>query len=134
LYKVPAGILNEMESIRRDFFNDVEKIERKMVWIRWENILASKKNGGLRVSSFLSSNRSLLFKWIWHFLSHDSSLWSRFIRSIHGEGGSIDQNNYSIKGSIWLDLVRDISSLKQKGVDLLPLVKRRLGNGENTLF
>nr|GEX54009.1 reverse transcriptase domain-containing protein [Tanacetum cinerariifolium] len=63
LYKVPAGILNEMESIRRDFFNGVEKSEKKM-----------------------------------------------------------------------LDMVRDISSLKHKGVDILPLAKRRLGNGENTLF
>nr|GEW34619.1 hypothetical protein [Tanacetum cinerariifolium] len=128
LYKVPAGILNEMKSIRRYFFNGVEKTERKMVWTRWENVLASKKNKGLGVSSFFSTNRSLIFKWIWSFLSHDSSLWSRFIRSIHGEGGSIENNNSSIKGSIWLDLVRDISSLKQKGVDLLPLAKRRLGN------
>ncbi|GJR32202.1 RNA-directed DNA polymerase, eukaryota [Tanacetum coccineum] len=134
LYKVPVGILNDMESIRRNFFNGIEKSERKMVWIRLETILASKKNGGLGVSSFFSTNRSLLFKWIWHFLSQDSSLLSRFIQAIHGERGAINNKISSIKGSIWLDIVRDISSLKHKGIDLLAAAKRRLGNGENTLF
>ncbi|GJS61724.1 RNA-directed DNA polymerase, eukaryota, reverse transcriptase zinc-binding domain protein [Tanacetum coccineum] len=134
LYKVPVGILNDMESIRRDFFNGIEKSEKKMVWISWETILASKKNGGLGVSSFFSTNRSLLFKWIWCFLSQDSSLWSRFIQAIHGERGAIDNKNSSIKGSIWLDIVQDISSLKHKGIDILAAAKRKLGNGENTLF
>nr|GEW02000.1 reverse transcriptase domain-containing protein [Tanacetum cinerariifolium] len=114
LYKVPVGILNDMEPIRRNFFNGIEKSERKTAWIRWETILASKKNGGLGVSSFFSTNRSLLFKWIWHFLSQDSSLWSRFIQAIHGVRGAIDNKNSSIKGSIWLDIVRDISSFNHR--------------------
>ncbi|GKB10992.1 hypothetical protein Tco_0844915 [Tanacetum coccineum] len=134
LYKVPVGILNEMEAIRRDFFNGIGKSKRKMVWIRWENILASKKNGGLGVSSFFSINRALLFKWLWRFLSQDSSLWSRFIKAIHGEKGAIDTHIYSIKGFVWLDLMRDVFSLKHKGIDLLAVIKRKLGNGENTIF
>ncbi|GJY57737.1 hypothetical protein Tco_0457629 [Tanacetum coccineum] len=97
LYKVPVGILNDMESIRRDFFNGIEKSKKKMVWISWETILASKKNRGLGVSSFFSTNRSFLFKWIWRFLSQDSSLWSRFIQAIHGERGAIDNKNSFIK-------------------------------------
>ncbi|GJU52902.1 RNA-directed DNA polymerase, eukaryota, partial [Tanacetum coccineum] len=47
LFKDPAGILKEMESLRRNFFNGVDRSEKKMVWIRWENLLASKKNEGL---------------------------------------------------------------------------------------
>ncbi|GKA67189.1 hypothetical protein Tco_0766997 [Tanacetum coccineum] len=133
LYKVPIGILNEMEAIRRDFFNGIEN-SKKMVWIRWENILASKRNGGLGVSNFFATNRALLFKWLWRFLSHDSSLWTRFIKAIHGENGAIDTHISSTKGSVWLDLVRDVSFLKKKGIDLLAAIKRKLGNEENTLF
>nr|GEW59217.1 RNA-directed DNA polymerase, eukaryota [Tanacetum cinerariifolium] len=118
----------------RNFFNGIEKSKRKMVWIRCETILASKKNGGLGVSSFFSINRSLLFKWIWCFLSQDSSLWSRFIQAIHGVRGAIDNKNSSIKGSSWLDIVWDISSLNHKGFNLLAAAKRKLGNRENTLF
>ncbi|GKA24925.1 hypothetical protein Tco_0710958 [Tanacetum coccineum] len=57
LFKVPAGILKDMESIRRNFFNGIDKSERKMVWIGWDNILASKKNGGLGVSSLYATNQ-----------------------------------------------------------------------------
>nr|GEZ73472.1 RNA-directed DNA polymerase, eukaryota [Tanacetum cinerariifolium] len=79
LYKVPIGILNEMEAIRRDFF-------------QW------------------------------------------FIKAIHGENGAIDTHISSTKGSVWLELVRDVSSLKKKGIDLLAAIKMKLGNEENTLF
>ncbi|GJR98128.1 RNA-directed DNA polymerase, eukaryota [Tanacetum coccineum] len=118
LYKAPAGILKDMESIRRRFFNGAEKNERKMVWSRWEHILASKKNRGLGVSSFYSTNRALLFKWLWRFLSQEPSLWSRVIKAIHREKGSIDNSTSSHKGSIWLDIVHDISSLNNKVEDL----------------
>nr|GEZ83543.1 RNA-directed DNA polymerase, eukaryota [Tanacetum cinerariifolium] len=74
LFKVPTGTLHSLESIRRDFFNGADRSERKMVWIRWDNILDSKKHGGLGVSSFYALNRALLFKWVWRFITQDSSL------------------------------------------------------------
>ncbi|GKB36687.1 hypothetical protein Tco_0881629 [Tanacetum coccineum] len=73
-----------MESIRRNFFNGVQCDERKIVWIKWAKVLASKKYGGLGVSSFYALNRALLFKWVWRFISRDNSLWCRLIMSMHG--------------------------------------------------
>nr|GEW58614.1 RNA-directed DNA polymerase, eukaryota [Tanacetum cinerariifolium] len=64
----------------------------------------------------------------------DTSLWSRFFKGTHEEKGAIDNHISSNKGSGWLDLVCDVFSLKQKGIDLLDAIKRKLGNGENTLF
>ncbi|GJV87160.1 RNA-directed DNA polymerase, eukaryota, partial [Tanacetum coccineum] len=96
VFVVPIGTLHSLESIRRDFFNGIDRSERKMVWIRWDNILASKKHRGLGVSSFYALNRALLFK--------------------------------------WLDIVRDISSLDQKWIDLLSFVRKKVGNGENSFF
>nr|GEV66188.1 RNA-directed DNA polymerase, eukaryota, reverse transcriptase zinc-binding domain protein [Tanacetum cinerariifolium] len=80
IYKVPMGVLNRMESLRRNSFNGVDNKERKISMIGWKKVLASKKKGGLGVSSFFALNRALLFKWILRFISHDSSLWSRFIK------------------------------------------------------
>ncbi|GKC73223.1 putative reverse transcriptase domain-containing protein, partial [Tanacetum coccineum] len=65
IFKVPKGILNKMESFRRNFFNGVDRAERKMSLIGWKKILASKQNGGLGVSSLFALNHALLFKWIW---------------------------------------------------------------------
>ncbi|GKA67646.1 hypothetical protein Tco_0767563 [Tanacetum coccineum] len=47
LYKAPTVVLNELESIRRNFFNGSVKEDRKMTLIRWENILASKSKGAI---------------------------------------------------------------------------------------
>ncbi|GJS59196.1 RNA-directed DNA polymerase, eukaryota [Tanacetum coccineum] len=84
IYKVPKSVLQTMESIRRNFFNGVQCDERKIVWIQWAKVLASKKYGGLGVSSFYALNRPLLFKWVWRFISRDNSLRYRLIMSMHG--------------------------------------------------
>nr|GEY45580.1 RNA-directed DNA polymerase, eukaryota [Tanacetum cinerariifolium] len=75
IYKVPKGVLKEMEAIRCNFFNGAEPAERTITWVSWDKVLASKKNGGLGVSSFHALNRALLLKSVWHFLSQDGSLW-----------------------------------------------------------
>ncbi|GJS93081.1 RNA-directed DNA polymerase, eukaryota [Tanacetum coccineum] len=84
IYKVPKLVLNHMERLRRDFFYGVKDGDRKIAWIKWTKVLASKKFGGLGVSSLFALNRALIFKWVWRFLSHDNSLWSRVIAAVHG--------------------------------------------------
>ncbi|GJX23690.1 hypothetical protein Tco_0228135, partial [Tanacetum coccineum] len=134
LYKAPAAVLNELESIRRNFFNGSIKEDRKMMLIRWENILASKSKGGLGVSSLYASNRALLFKWIWRLFANFSSIWANLIKAIHGTKGKLDVPNSKISGSIWQELVQEFLSLKAKGIDCFSFIKRKLGNGENTTF
>nr|GEY02781.1 peptide transporter 1 [Tanacetum cinerariifolium] len=85
IFKVSKSVLNLMESLRRNFFNGIQDGDRKIAWVKWSKVLASKKYGGLRVSSFYALNRALLFKWVWRYLSHDNSLWSRVISAMHGD-------------------------------------------------
>nr|GEV96765.1 RNA-directed DNA polymerase, eukaryota [Tanacetum cinerariifolium] len=83
IYKVPNGALKEMEAIRCNFFNGVDHAERKIAWVSWDKVLASKKNGGLGVSSLHALDRALLLKWVWRFLSQDGSLWYRVIQALY---------------------------------------------------
>nr|GEV14576.1 RNA-directed DNA polymerase, eukaryota [Tanacetum cinerariifolium] len=62
LFKVPKAVLKSMESIRLNFFNGIRDGEKKIAWVSWSKVLASKSNGGLGVSSFYALNRGLLFK------------------------------------------------------------------------
>ncbi|GKA50366.1 RNA-directed DNA polymerase, eukaryota [Tanacetum coccineum] len=105
IFKAPMGVLNKLESIRRNFFIGTYGMEKKTSWIGWDKILASKKHGGLGVSSLYATNPTLLFKWIWRFFSQDSSLWSRFIKALHGNHGALSSH-----------------------------VSKKIGNGENTSF
>ncbi|GKE38079.1 hypothetical protein Tco_1461484 [Tanacetum coccineum] len=123
-----------MESIRSRFFNGVENNEKKMSWVRWKSVLASKEKGSLGVLSFYVLNRALLFKWVWRFRNDNRSLWARVIQAVHGEDGSLSNSPKSSRASIWLDIVRDLTHIKKQGIDLLGLIKKNVGNGKDTLF
>ncbi|GJQ91492.1 RNA-directed DNA polymerase, eukaryota [Tanacetum coccineum] len=51
LYKVPKGVLFEMESIRSNFFKGGDQLDKKITWVAWDKVLSSKKKEGLGVSS-----------------------------------------------------------------------------------
>ncbi|GKE04909.1 RNA-directed DNA polymerase, eukaryota [Tanacetum coccineum] len=84
IFKVPRGVLKEMEAIRNHFFIGSDPVNKKITWIAWEKVLAAKIKGGLGVSSFHALNRALLLKWVWRFVSHDGSFWFRVIQAIYG--------------------------------------------------
>nr|GFA27063.1 RNA-directed DNA polymerase, eukaryota, reverse transcriptase zinc-binding domain protein [Tanacetum cinerariifolium] len=90
--------------------------------------------GGLGVSSFFAMNRALLSKWVWLFLSETSSLWTRTIKAIHGEKGNFEAHGNITRRSPCLDIVREINVLRSKGIDFLSLIRKKVGNGEGTLF
>ncbi|GJT52968.1 RNA-directed DNA polymerase, eukaryota [Tanacetum coccineum] len=131
IFKVPKSILNQMERLRRNFFNGVQDGDRKIAWVKWSKVLASKKFGGLGVSSFFALNRALLFKWVWRYLSQDNSLWFRVIAAIHG---SIIHPLSAAYNSIWSSIIKEVKFLKDKGIDLISHCKIRVGNGTRTSF
>ncbi|GKA90831.1 hypothetical protein Tco_0812701 [Tanacetum coccineum] len=117
IFKVSKGVLNHMESIRRNFFNGFDGSERKLAMISWNKVLGSKRYSGLGVSSFFAFNRALIFKWIWQFLTQGSSLWARFIKAIYGDKGAIDSFDSISRRSPWLDIIRESSTLSNRGKD-----------------
>ncbi|GJT71692.1 RNA-directed DNA polymerase, eukaryota, reverse transcriptase zinc-binding domain protein [Tanacetum coccineum] len=109
ILKVPMKILQRMESIRSHFFNGSDHLAKKLTWVKWANVLASKEKGGLGISSLYALNRALMFKWVWRFLSQNSSLWANVIKSIHGDHGKIVTQVKSLILSIWLDIVKELA-------------------------
>nr|GFA23640.1 RNA-directed DNA polymerase, eukaryota [Tanacetum cinerariifolium] len=126
IYKVPKGVLKEMEAIRCNFFNGADPAERKITWVSWDKVLASKKNGGLGVSSFHALNRVLLLKWVWHFLFKDGSLWYRVIQALYGASFELHPVNHP---SIWCSILREMKVLISKGFDFVSYCKKCVGDG-----
>ncbi|GJY89235.1 hypothetical protein Tco_0984677 [Tanacetum coccineum] len=58
IFKLSMGVLNKLESIRRNLFNGVNGLDRKIAWIGWKKVLASKKNS-VQVTELKSVNESL---------------------------------------------------------------------------
>ncbi|GJV30157.1 RNA-directed DNA polymerase, eukaryota, reverse transcriptase zinc-binding domain protein [Tanacetum coccineum] len=120
-FKMPISVLKKMESIRMSFFNGADHGVKRMSVISWKRVFSSKKNGGLGISSFFAMNRALLFKWVWRFIVNGSSLWSRFIRTIHGIQRGFDNPLHFSKRTPWTDIV-------------LSHIKNNVANGETTSF
>ncbi|GJV84453.1 RNA-directed DNA polymerase, eukaryota, reverse transcriptase zinc-binding domain protein [Tanacetum coccineum] len=108
IYMMPSHVQNKLESIHNSFFIGVDQGEKKITWIKWKKCMASKKLGGLGISSIYGLNIGLLFKWIWRFLSNPSDLWARSISNLYGS---------------W-----------RKGIDLLSFCSCSIGNGVKTKF
>ncbi|GJZ39644.1 RNA-directed DNA polymerase, eukaryota [Tanacetum coccineum] len=127
IFKVPKGVLKVMESIRSNFFKGASLSEKKISWIAWDKVLASKKKGGLGVSSYFALNRALLLKWVWRFVSQDGSLWFRVIQAVHGN--KIDTHTVH-KSSIWSAILKEVHVLKSIGFDFMSYCSKRIGDGQ----
>nr|GEY41616.1 RNA-directed DNA polymerase, eukaryota [Tanacetum cinerariifolium] len=131
IFKAPKGVLKEMESIRNKFFIRADNFDKKITWVAWDKVLASKKNGGLGVSSYFALNRALLFKWIWRFVSQDDSLWFHVMQALYGP--HIDSHSVPYSSN-WCSILKEMQMLKAKGFDFLSLCNKRIGDENNTSF
>ncbi|GJU73601.1 hypothetical protein Tco_1265006 [Tanacetum coccineum] len=102
IFIVLPGVLKLLESIRRNFFNRLDGSKRKMDWISWNKILASKKYGGLGVST------------------------------IYGEYSALNSSSSLSKRSPWLDINREVTVLRTKGINLLDLIHKKVWSLEAT--
>ncbi|GKC58255.1 RNA-directed DNA polymerase, eukaryota, reverse transcriptase zinc-binding domain protein, partial [Tanacetum coccineum] len=64
------------------------KIGKKAIWVKWNNVLASKEKGGLGVQAYM------------------------VIKAIHGDDEKISQNLKSSHTSIWRDIVQELEVFK----------------------
>ncbi|GKC71432.1 RNA-directed DNA polymerase, eukaryota [Tanacetum coccineum] len=135
LYKAPTSICKKLESLRNQFFSGADLGEKKLSWVRWNKCLASKDLGGLGIRSIIGLNARLLFKWIWRFLHNSDDLWIKVIKILHGHNGGISENtSHRLSLSPWCGILSSIKALKFKGIDLLSLCSRKVGNGASIRF
>ncbi|GJT81860.1 hypothetical protein Tco_1056202 [Tanacetum coccineum] len=60
MFKVPAGVIQILESLRSKFFNGHESSGKKASWVQWKKALAPKDNGGLEVRRLEEKGINLL--------------------------------------------------------------------------
>nr|GEV42839.1 RNA-directed DNA polymerase, eukaryota [Tanacetum cinerariifolium] len=134
IFKIPSTVLKTLESIRSHFFNGIEFRSNKTLWVTWSNVLMTKEKGGLDVSSLFALNRGLMLKWIWRYYSQKSSLWTRVIKAIHGDDGSVGKNKLVSVRSCWMNIVHEAKELENLGVNIFNYIRLKVVNGESTLF
>ncbi|XP_071688223.1 uncharacterized protein [Rutidosis leptorrhynchoides] len=104
LYKCPKTVVNDVENIRASFFWGSTNDNRRMHWIRRDQELASKENGGLSIGSIHAFNHSLLLKWVWRLYMNNDAMWVSVIKAIYGSDGGIHALDLWSKIQVWVDL------------------------------
>ncbi|GJU03458.1 hypothetical protein Tco_1113796 [Tanacetum coccineum] len=54
--------------------------------------------------------------------------------AIHGANGKIDEISGKGANSCWINIIKEVRRLEEKGINLLLFMKKKLGNGLSTLF
>ena len=67
LFVMLVGIAKKLEALRAKFFWGGTEDEKKMTWIKWDQVLAKPERGGLDIGSLVSFNLSLIFIWKYRF-------------------------------------------------------------------
>nr|GFA97731.1 RNA-directed DNA polymerase, eukaryota [Tanacetum cinerariifolium] len=125
--EAPSYVIKTLESVRSRFFNGQDHKRRKASWVKWDNVLTSRDKWGLGVASLYALNRGLMFKWIWRFYSQKSALWTRVIKAIHGDNGKLDKDVIVEGQTYWTSIVKEARSLKGTGINVVNLIRLKLG-------
>nr|GEW05057.1 RNA-directed DNA polymerase, eukaryota [Tanacetum cinerariifolium] len=69
-----------------------------------------------------------------NYWDEDSSLWSRLIKAMYGDCGSIDNPKFFSRTSHWSDIIKEVADVSLKGINLLSFIKKKVGSGDHTCF
>lgn len=118
LFKALAGILENLEAIRRRFFWGGGEDKKKIHWVAWDKVIADKKDGGLGVGSLKAQNVALLSKWWWRLKNGDQALWADIVRGIHNISNTplLVLSNQPHSG-VWKNASKAILDLSKNHID-----------------
>ena len=80
-----------------------EIVTMKFHLVKWDELIGSKKKGGLGVRNLKIQNQSLMMKWLWRLASSEQALWKELIKQKHEmeENWSTKMITSTYGASIW---------------------------------
>nr|GEV35062.1 RNA-directed DNA polymerase, eukaryota, reverse transcriptase zinc-binding domain protein [Tanacetum cinerariifolium] len=135
LFRMPRTICNKLEAMRSKFFWGAEDTNRKIHWVKWDLVLASKDCGGLGFGSLHSLNLALLYKWRWRFHNHHNALWAKIIKNLY-PFSSEAQGWVQVRKQVgpWNNIMQTVSDLHNTSMVPISVMKRKIGDRMSTLF
>lgn len=137
LFKVPSGVVKEIEMTQANFLWGGAELKRKLHMVSWANITQDKKQGGLGIRSVKEMNESLLLKWWWRFGMEKDALWRKVIVAKY----KLEEGSWSLNREInnkmsilWKDIILVHERQPNMFSKFVENVKFKVGDGRNILF
>lgn len=126
LFIPPQQILKEIESMLRAFLWTGVELKSSSAKVKWADVCTPKKEGGLGFKPLKEWNKATMLRHLWAISKKADNLWVRWIHAYvikHRNLWYMDPPN----DSSWT--IRKLFKLRSLGQ---PLIKHRIGNGNNT--
>jgi hypothetical protein len=123
VFKLPAGMCDDMTQIIRKFWWGEEDGERKVHSIAWDKLLAPKCRGGMGLDMRLF-NKALLARQAWHLVQYPNSLCAQLLKAKYYPRGELVDTMFPAKESpTWRSITYGLELLKEG-------IIWRIGSGE----
>ena len=123
IFKIPDGLLDEMQAMMARFWWGAKKNERKLHWHGWEQLCLPKSLGGMGFRDLRCFNQALLAKQAWRLLNDTSSLVYKVLSARYFKNSNIVDVRRGYDPSYTWRSIWGAKSL------LLDGLKWRVGNG-----
>ena len=80
-FKLPRGLIKELEVLIRKFWWGYSSGSRKVHWVKWERLCEAKEVGGLGFKEIEKFNEALLAKQVWRMINYPDSLCYRVFKA-----------------------------------------------------
>ncbi|KAL4590695.1 hypothetical protein LXL04_003636 [Taraxacum kok-saghyz] len=134
MFKAPKSVIKDLEAIRRRFFWGENEEGKSIPWVRWEEALKNKEDGGLGICSLEKLNTTLIAKWIWRYRTEPDAIWVKVIDSIHGPDPLFTKSEPNNCNSNWMRIIKCMKNLDQFDLDTRKIIRKRSENGRKTQF
>jgi hypothetical protein len=125
IFKFPAGLLEELTKIVRDFWWGDEENRRRMHWMVWDRLARPKYQGGVGFRDLKVFNQALLARQAWRLIQFPDSLCARLLKArYYPSGNLLDTAFIQNSSTTWQGIIYGLELLK-KGVVW------RIGNGSS---
>jgi hypothetical protein len=117
IFRFPAGLVDDLSQVIRNFWWGDEHDRRRMHWMSWDKMTRPKSQGGIGFRDLRVFNQALLARQAWRLIQEPHSLCARLLRAkYYSNGNLLDTAFVQNTSQSWQGVMHGLELLKQGAI------------------